>query len=73
MTTYTQKQLQDMSVTQLERLAGELRHQIQTLAFQSSLGELKTHHLLRQNRRTLARVLTNLAARKNAPASEPKA
>ncbi len=61
MNTYTHKQLKEMSAKQLERLAGELRHHVQSLQFQSSLGELKTHHQLRQSRKTLARVLTLLA------------
>lgn len=60
MTTYTLKQLTEMPAPQLQRLAGELRYEIQTLSFQATTGELKTTHLLRQARKTLARVLTLL-------------
>lgn len=56
----TFKQLQEMSQVQLQRLVGQLRYEIQTMSFQTSMGELKTHHLLRQKRRTLARALTIL-------------
>lgn len=60
MTTYTIKQLKDMSAPQLQRLAGELRFEVQNLSFQASTGELKTTHQLGQSRKTLARVLTLL-------------
>ncbi len=60
MTTYTFKQLKDMSEPQLQRLAGELRFEIQNLSFQTSTGALKTTHLVAQARKTLARVLTLL-------------
>lgn len=58
---HTTKQLKDMSETQLQRLAGELRHEIQSKSFQASLGEHKKTHEHRQVRRTLARVLTILS------------
>lgn len=58
MSEYTFKQLKEMSPVQLERLASQLRHQVQTLSFQSGLSELKQVHKIRQARRTLARVLT---------------
>jgi ribosomal protein L29 len=58
MTTYTAKQLQEMSAQQLERIARELRSDIQQLSFQARLGELKQVRQVRLARRTLARVLT---------------
>jgi len=60
MTDYTYKQLQEMSTVQLTRLAGQLRHEIQRLAFSAGLNELKQVHTISKTRQTLARVMTLL-------------
>jgi ribosomal protein L29 len=60
MSEYTLKQLKEMSPIQLQRLAGQLRHQIQSLSFQVGLNELKQVHKIHETRQTLARVMTLL-------------
>lgn len=60
MSEYTLKQLKEMSPVQLQRLAGQLRHQIQSLSFQVGLNELKQVHKIHETRQTLARVMTIL-------------
>lgn len=52
------KVLKEMSPEQLQRLAGEIRHELQNLNFKRSHGELKQVRQIRSLRQTLARTLT---------------
>lgn len=60
------KALKEMTDVQLQRLAGQIRSELQELSFKRSTGELKHVRQVRSLRQTLARTLTLLNQKSSA-------
>lgn len=54
---YTQKQLKDMSIGQLDDLLKQLRGELRQMRFLAKHGELKEVHKMKQNKRGIARIM----------------
>lgn len=57
--------LRAKSIEELNKLANELRAEIQQILVKKSLNKLKQPHLLKKFRRDLARVITIINEKKN--------
>lgn len=66
------KALKEMSETELQRLAGQIRHELQVQSFKRSTGELKQVRQIRTLRQTLARALTLLKQKSSALTKQGK-
>lgn len=65
------KELRLKSPEELQRLATELRSTLRGLHFKVSTKQLKEISVIRSTRRTLARVLTELARLKRSSSDQP--
>ncbi|MBP7147368.1 MAG: 50S ribosomal protein L29 [Acidobacteria bacterium] len=65
-------QLRDMNLDDLHKEERELRQALFNLRVQQATGQLEKPHRLREARRDLARVLTELNKRRPAPAKETR-
>jgi large subunit ribosomal protein L29 len=68
MATERMEDLRSSSEAELERRLGELSEERFNLRFRNSMKQLENPLLIRQNRRTIARVKTLLAERRRAAA-----
>lgn len=60
----------EMSVTELTNEENKLRTELFNLTFQKKVGQLKDTSSIRETKREIARVKTELNAKKNAGAKE---
>lgn len=62
------KELNAMSQTEMQDVLVKTRHELHRLRMLSGAGQLKANHTIRDTRKTVARILTLLAARRGATA-----
>ena len=55
---YAQKQLRDMSVSQLDDLLKQLRGELRQMRFLAKHGEFRQVHQMKQNKKSIARIMS---------------
>ena len=63
-------ELQNRSVTELEKLAAAAREEVRELNFKAQQNQLKTVRVLREKKREIARILTIITAKKRTAAAK---